>query len=272
MLLLVQGICINLASPPCPFGLFAVADGLRGQQGKSAGGHEASRLAIETVADVMVPPLAAASRSASYRKVSSVSSQSGGNKKAATPSRIVQPTPPADLIIAQWLQDSVRQANQVIYHCNADYEVNMASTLAVVMMYKRHLYVASVGDSRVYHYNASKGLTKLTHDHTIAANLVDAQLFHTEDLYSSPKRDQHYRYLGQSNQVAVDLFQIDVGVNDLILLCTDGLWHMLRDERLAELLQQGQGDDTQKLARTLVDAANVAGGEGNVSAIVVRVQ
>lgn len=111
--------------------------------------------------------------------------------------------------------------------------------------------------------------SKLTNNHTLAASLRDANLFQTEDLYSSPKRDQHYRYLGQSSQVAVDLFQCDVAVNDLVLLCTDGLWHMLRDERLAELLLQGQGDDSQKIARALVDAA---AGEGNVSAIVVRVQ
>jgi len=72
--------------------------------------------------------------------------------------------------------------------------------------------------------------------------------------------------------VGVDLFQHAVEPNDLILLCTDGLWHMLHDERLAELLGQGQGDDPQMLARMLVDAANIAGGEGNVSAVVVKVQ
>ncbi|HLX58700.1 MAG TPA: serine/threonine-protein kinase, partial [Ktedonobacteraceae bacterium] len=58
MLLVVQGLCANLAPPPRPFGLFAVADGLRGPQGKSAGGHEASRLGIETIADVLLPLLA----------------------------------------------------------------------------------------------------------------------------------------------------------------------------------------------------------------------
>ncbi len=67
----------------------------------------------------------------------------------------------------------------------------------------------------------------------------------------------------------VDLFQHQVEVIDLILLCTDGLWRMLPNSRLAELLEQD--GDPQKLARTLVDAANLAGGEGNVSAIVVRV-
>ncbi len=59
-------------------------------------------------------------------------------------------------------------------------------------------------------------------------------------------------------------------VNDLVLLCTDGLWYMMRDDRIKEIL--AQGGDPQKLARTLVDEANLAGGEGNVSAIVVGIQ
>jgi serine/threonine protein phosphatase PrpC len=148
----------------------------------------------------------------------------------------------------------------------------MASTLTVVLMHKRHIYVANVGDSRAYHYSANKAIHRITTDHTLAANLVDAHLFTPEDVYKSEKRKQFYRILGQSNQVRVDLFQHAVEVNDLVLLCTNGLWQMLHDDRLAEILAQGQSGDPQKLARSLVDAANRAGGEGNVSAIVVKVQ
>jgi serine/threonine protein kinase len=247
MLLVVQGLCINLTLPLRPFSLFAVADGLRGPQGKSAGGHEASRLAIETVADVLVPLLSASSRSASYK------------------------TPP-DAMIVQWLRESVQQANQVIYHCNADYEATMASTLTTTIVYKRCLYVASVGDSRAYHYNANNGLRRLTIDHTMAANLVEAGLLQPDEVSASPKSKQHYRYLGQNDHIAVDLFQSEVAVGDLILLCTDGLWRMLPDTRLGELLGKNIQSDSQKLARSLVDAANLAGGDGNISAIVIRVQ
>src|SRR5205807_9685808 len=60
MLLIAQGLCVSL-TPPRPFGLFAVADGLLGSQGKSAGGYKASRLAIETIYDVILPLLTTAS-------------------------------------------------------------------------------------------------------------------------------------------------------------------------------------------------------------------
>ncbi len=180
--------------------------------------------------------------------------------------------PPPGAVVEEWLIEAVQRANQVIYHCNADYETNMASTLTVAFMYKRHIYVANVGDSRAYHYSAGKGIHRITTDHTLAANLVDAHLFTADDVYKSEKRKQFYRILGEVNQVRVDIFQHAMEVNDLILLCTNGLWQMVHDERLADILAQGQGSDPQKLARTLVDAANLAGGKGNVSAIVVKVQ
>jgi serine/threonine protein phosphatase PrpC len=100
---------------------------------------------------------------------------------------------------------------------------------------------------------------------------VEAELLKPEELPNSPKRNLHYRYLGQSNQLQVDIFQRPIAVNDLILLCTDGLWHMVDDEKLEQLLAQNIDGDPQKIARLLVDSANKAGGEGNVSAIVVRI-
>ena len=266
MLLIVQGLCANLAPPARPFGLFAVADGLRGQHCKSTGGHEASRMAMETVADVLVPLLASPSHSTSYRISGGLVSQGG----AKQPGGWYKALPSPESVIEQWLIEAVQQANSVIYHCNADYETDMASTLTVTFMYKHHVYVANVGDSRAYHYSPRKGIHRVTIDHTLAANLVDAHLFTPEEVYKSAKRKQFYRILGQGSSMRVDLSQHAVEVNDLILLCTNGLWHMLQDDKLAEILVQG--GDPQKLARALVDAANLAGGEGNVSAVVVKVQ
>ncbi|HLX59202.1 MAG TPA: hypothetical protein VKR83_19465, partial [Ktedonobacteraceae bacterium] len=181
-----------------------------------------------------------------------------------------------DEMIEQWLREAVRRANQVIYHCNADYDTNMASTVTVSLIYKRHLYVASVGDSRAYHFSQGKGLKRITTDHTLGMGLVEAKLFKPEEIYTSPKGKKLYRFLGQAPPDAlaqIDSFQFPVEANDLLLLCTDGLWQMLRDDRLQELLAQGVARqiDPQKLARTLVDEANLAGGEGNVSAIVVGI-
>lgn len=256
MLLIAQGLCVTF-TPPRPFGLFAVADGLSGPHGKSAEGYKASRLAIETITDILLTQL-------------TTPSPSQPTTGSGQPSRPLQVTPPPETMLAQWMRDAVRQANQFIYHRNADYETTMASTLTTALLHKRHLFVASVGDSRAYYYHKSKGLECITTDQTLAANLVEANLFLPNDVYKSPKRNQHYRYLGQNYHVVVDLFQSKVEVEDTILLCTDGLWHMLRNERIQEIL--AQGGDPQKLAQTLVREANDAGGKGNISAIVIRIR
>jgi serine/threonine protein kinase len=268
MLLVVQGLGVTLAAPLHPFSLFAVADGLRGLQDKQAGGHEASRLAIETVADILLPLITTIPHAGISRPTPIAQGSSSTNSKQDK--HALQKKPPADTILEQWLKDAVRQANQVIYHCNADYDTKMASTLTTALIYKRRLYIANIGDSRAYYHNAKKGsLHLITHDHTLGADLVEVKLLKPDELYDSAKRNQHYRYLGQGYQVTIDLFQQEVEAGDLVLLCTDGLWHMVRDERIQEIF--ALEGDTQKLAGVLVEAANDAGGEGNVSAIVVRV-
>jgi serine/threonine protein phosphatase PrpC len=253
--------------PPRPFGLFAVADGLRGPQGKSAGGHEASRLGIETIADVLLPLLSTPLSSSTTWSPGSGSSVGRGMPLAGN--LALSP----DELLDQWLREAVRRASQVIYHCNADYDTHMASTVTLALIYKRKLYVASVGDSRAYQYSRVNGLKRITTDHTLRTGSKDADLYKPEDIYTSPKGKKLYRYLGQARLMQIDSFQLPVAASDLVLLCTDGLWNMLSDERLGELLARGiaQGADTQKLARTLVDEANLAGGEGNVSAIVIGI-
>lgn len=241
MLLVVQGLCINLTPPPRPFSLLAIADGLHGIQGKTARGHEASRLAIETVADVVLPLIATTPRSTTL-----ATPARGGMLPQVNHSSQRTP-PPTEGILEHWLHDAVRQSNQVIYHCNADYGTTMASTLTVTLLYKHRLYVANVGDSRAYVYNARQGLQRITQE-----------------------QGSHNLALGQHYQIAIELLQIDVAVDDLILLCSDGLWRMVPDQRIQELL--ARGGDIQVLAHLLVEAANSAGGEENISAIVARVQ
>jgi serine/threonine protein phosphatase PrpC len=145
----------------------------------------------------------------------------------------------------------------------------MASTLTIALVHKRHLYVSSVGDSRVYHYSSQdKVLQGITTEHTPVAN--SSQANQIELVETSPVGQHLFRYLGQDTRIQIDYFHRPVELNDLVLLCTNGLWHMLPDEHIKEIL--AQGGDPQKLARNLVDEANLAGGEGNVSAIVVGIQ
>ena len=144
MLLIIQGLCVTLTPPPRPFSLLAVADGLRGRQGKSSGGHDASRLAVETISDVLVPLLTLTTHTPSPPIAAKDAQGIGGQ-----PSRSLSLVPQPDTVLQQWIRDAVQQANRVIYHCNADYDTAMSSTLTTALVYKRRLYTASVGDSRI---------------------------------------------------------------------------------------------------------------------------
>ena len=221
MLLIVQGLCANLAPPPRPFGLLAVADGKRGPQGKSVAGHEASRLAIETVADVLLPFLATPLPSSLY-------STPGNNppvSRANNPGIIHQSTLPPEKIFEQWMGESIRRANQVIYHCNADYDTQMASTLSIALVHKRHLYVSSVGDSRVYHYSSQDNVFTCISTAQAQTSLPAQQieLVETSPIGQLPRDSLGQLCASRSNTTQAKL-------NDLLLLCTNGLWHMLPDE------------------------------------------
>ena len=273
-LLSAEGLCISLAPPPHPFGLYAVADGLRGlYQNKPASvtpanslplqaedlrakGIEASHLAIETLVDTLLPLLVPSSHSLSLSPQTHVG-------------RPTRPMPPLDTILEQWLREGVNQANRVIFHCNADYDTTIGSTLTAALFHKQRCLIAHVGDSRAYHYNAKSGLRRLTNDHTLAARLVESNLLNPDELYSSAKRNQHDRYIGKTYRVEVDMVTQKVEAGDVILLCTDGLWHLVHDDRIGDIL--AESGDVQQLAQKLVDASKAMGGTGNASALVVRV-
>jgi serine/threonine protein kinase len=265
MLLIVQGLCNTLQPPPRPFSLFAVADGreqvpsLQGLQGKAAGGHAAigtglspARLAIETITDVLLPLLSTSASTQSLIGTTSGSALAPVPTSTSYKSRS-QLTRQTDAErIEQWLRNAVHQANQVIYHCNADFDTTMASTLASVILYKRHLYLANVGSSRVYCYNKKAGLQQISSTGAAQDQAISNH------------------YLGERHQVAIELCKRDIDIDDLILLCTDELWRMLDNEQIQQIL--ALGGDTQMLAYTLVEAANIASGTDDSSAIVVRVQ
>ena len=147
----------------------------------------------------------------------------------------------------------------------------MASTLTIALVHKRHLYVTNIGDSRAYHYSSqNKVMQCITTEHKSVANQVQANQLEPGKVPTSPKGQPLYHYLGQDNRIQIDFFHSQAELNDLVLLCSNGLWHMLHNEHIKDILSQG--GDPQKLARILVDEANLAGGEGNVSVIVVGIQ
>jgi len=220
-------------SLPQEFGFFVVADGMGGH----ANGQNASRMAIQTIIDYMLP------------KISE-------NKQMG------------DEAFAKLLRDGVQCANQAVHNRNLEERADMGTTMTAALVFGSTAYIANVGDSRTYLYKEPGGLTKVTHDHSVVASLVEAGIIKPDDIYTHPKRNQIYRSLGEKPVVDVDSFIVTLKAGDKLLLCSDGLWDMVRDPEIQRLMSAPTQDPSQT-GQTLIQAALDGGGEDNVSVIVV---
>lgn len=144
----------------------------------------------------------------------------------------------------------------------------MGSTCTLALV-ADELHVAHVGDSRAYCLRGG-ALAQLTADHSMVAELVRAGRLTPDEARADHSRNVILRALGAADDVDVDVTRHLLRDADRLLLCSDGLTGMLRDEIMRELL--GSIADPQEAAHALVDAANMAGGVDNVSAVVVDVR
>jgi serine/threonine protein phosphatase PrpC len=222
-------------SQPQEFGLFVVADGMGGH----ANGQDASRQAIQTMIDFMLP-------------------------------RISSSEPMDDETFTRLLGEGVQHANQAVHQRNIEVRADMGTTMTTSLVVGSTAYVANVGDSRTYLYREGQGLSKVTNDHSVVASLVEAGIIQPDDIYTHPKRNQIYRSLGEKPLVEVDTFKVELQPGDKLLLCSDGLWDMVRDPKIQQILSKPTSDPN-KLGQELIKAALEGGGEDNVSVIVVQV-
>jgi serine/threonine protein phosphatase PrpC len=229
-----HGTIPSVSSVPTPFALFVVADGMGGH----AHGQEASHLAVDTLA----------------RSVCGYLSGQQRRPDAFLPG----------------LLEGVRSANQAVYQRNQGQSDNMGTTMTAALVIDTTAYVAHAGDSRCYLYRPSAGLSQITHDHSVVAALVDVHVIQPEDIYTHPMRNLIYRSLGEKATVEVDGSTVPLAAGDILLLCSDGLWEMVRDPQIATILSE-PAPDPSRTAHALIQAALAGGGEDNVSAIVVKV-
>jgi protein phosphatase len=112
-------------------------------------------------------------------------------------------------------------------------------------------------------------LRQLTDDHSLVGELIRRGALTPEEAERHPQRSVITRALGADDTVDVDVLRVPVETGDLILLCSDGLTGMVGDAELARILRGG--GELNHLAQQLVTAANKAGGEDNITAVLLRI-
>jgi PPM family protein phosphatase len=144
---------------------------------------------------------------------------------------------------------------------------NMSTTLTAIALEGAMLYAAHVGDSRLYLIRDAE-ITQLTKDHTVVAERVRQRLLSPDKALSHPERGTLTRSLGRELIAAVDRIATQIRSGDVLVLCTDGLYNVLEDSDLSNMVQTGTADT---VSRRLVELANQRGTYDNVSAVVCRV-
>src|SRR5204862_284823 len=122
-----------------------------------------------------------------------------------------------------------------IYRTRSETNSQMSSTITVALLVDGMVHIANVGDSRTYIFNA-QGLTRLTKDHSLVQRLVDTGQIKPEEVYTHPRRNLIYQSIGDRPDVLVDLYKHEVKADERLVLCSDGLWEMVHDDGLEEVL------------------------------------
>jgi protein phosphatase len=221
-------------------GLFILSDGMGGQ----ASGEVASRLVAETILSHCREAEANPRLPLSGERLPGVSEASN---------RLVS---------------AIRVANHAVRQAaerNPDLH-GMGATVVALWLSGARMNLAHVGDSRAYRLRRG-ALEQLTKDHSFVAEQVRRGTMTAQEASQSKLGNVLVRALGADREVDVDLDEQLVLEGDTLLLCSDGLTRELPDARIAEIL--GASEHAQEAADQLVDLANEAGGEDNISAIVV---
>ncbi len=144
----------------------------------------------------------------------------------------------------------------------------MGTTVVVVMFYDNRFTVAHVGDSRLYRLRDNE-LELITRDHSLMQELIDRGFYTPEQARDSLNRNLVTRAIGIDSNVKIDIQEDIAMVNDIYLLCSDGVNDMIDDDVIQSALIQNC-NDLEKAASEIIRLANEYGGKDNISVLLAK--
>lgn len=168
----------------------------------------------------------------------------------------------------EMIQEAICLANAYIYEeagKNSSLS-GMGTTLVAATVQGENVTVANIGDSRLYIVNQK--ITQITKDHSFVEEMVTMGEIDKETARNHPDKNIITRAIGVKELVLADFFEVRLEKEDKLLLCTDGLTNMLRDEEIRRIIKDSA--DIEEAARALIAAANENGGRDNISVVLVE--
>lgn len=208
--------------------LFLVADGMGGHKA----GDLASRLCVETFVE------------------------EAGQNSLKTPVSI--------------LNEAITKANETVFGKakeSLDYE-GMGTTLVAATIVDQVLYVANIGDSRLYVIHHS--IEQITEDHSWVEEMVKKGELSEEEMRFHPQKNIITRALGTGEQVTADFFEVELKPGDRVLMCSDGLSNMIDDDELFHIVSNKE-KGLEDICNALVAKANEYGGKDNIAVVLIGI-
>jgi PPM family protein phosphatase len=223
------------------YGLYVVADGMGGH----ASGEIASKMAVDTLHEFFTATADDPERTWPYKM---------DRSKGYEENRLVTGIKLCNLRIYEQAQRNAKQRG-------------MGTTLAALFAVEDGIYVAHVGDSRVYRIRDGN-IEQLTEDHSLLNDYKKMKHLTPEEIANFPHKNVIVRALGMKDTVKVDTRFEAPRAGDAMVLCSDGLCGPISDERLLELVSGAPNLPTATQA--LIDAANENGGPDNITCVIAR--
>ena len=164
------------------------------------------------------------------------------------------------------VDEGIKYANKKIMEKAAEDENlrGMGTTMVVAYIEDGQLFVANIGDSRLYLLD--KQINQVTEDHSFVATLVRAGELTPAEARVHPDKNVITRAVGAAENAKVDFFEVDLEPGDQILMCSDGLSNMVEDEVLYDIVKNTYIGD---VVDGLIDEAKRNGGSDNIAVIVI---
>lgn len=221
--------------------IFAVADGMGGH----SSGEIASKIAVDTISEFFRNSSISEDSTWPYAYDDNISFE--GNK----------------------LKTAVAVANEKIQEYAAEHPESrgMGTTVVAVLVLDSRLILCHVGDSRCYLLRDGK-LSLVTSDHSWVNEQVKLGFLTEEEAQKHPFRNVITKALGTKGEATAEINETEGRTGDILLLCTDGLNSMISDDEIARIVSKDAG--LEEKAKSLIEAANNAGGEDNITLVLLK--